>query len=123
MKNKEANFQILKIAAMLMIVSHHLVAKNAFNIDTQVIGITGNKLALQILGNNAFIGNNLFFLVSAWFLSKKPDEKVDLNYSAMCFVKIKKTFFFYALSLFIVVFFFGGWGRAKYYCSNLYFQH
>ena len=49
MKNKEANFQILKIAAMLMIVSHHLVAKNAFNIDTQVIGITGNKLALQIL--------------------------------------------------------------------------
>ena len=50
MKNKEANFQILKIAAMLMIVSHHLVAKNAFNIDTQVIGITGNKLALQILG-------------------------------------------------------------------------
>ena len=82
MKNKEANFQILKIAAMLMIVSHHLVAKNAFNIDTQVIGITGNKLALQILGNNAFIGNNLFFLVSAWFLSKKPDEKVDLNYSA-----------------------------------------
>lgn len=39
MKNKEANFQILKIVAMLMIVSHHLVAKNAFNIDTQVIGI------------------------------------------------------------------------------------
>lgn len=39
MKNKEANFQILKIAAMLMIVSHHLVAKNAFNIDTQVIGM------------------------------------------------------------------------------------
>lgn len=94
MKNKEANFQILKIAAMLMIVSHHLVAKNAFNIDTQVIGITGNKLALQILGNNAFIGNNLFFLVSAWFLSKKPDEKVDLNYSARSCWKIEKTVLF-----------------------------
>lgn len=94
MKNKEANFQILKIAAMLMIVSHHLVAKNAFNIDTQVIGITGNKLALQILGNNAFIGNNLFFLVSAWFLSKKPDEKVDLNYSARSCWKIEKRFYF-----------------------------
>ena len=95
MKNKEANFEILKIAAMLMIVSHHLVAKNAFNIDTQVIGITGNKLALQILGNNAFIGNNLFFLVSAWFLSKKPDEKVDLNYSARSCWKIEKTVLFY----------------------------
>lgn len=122
MKNKEANFQILKIAAMLMIVSHHLVAKNAFNIDTQVIGITGNKLALQILGNNAFIGNNLFFLVSAWFLSKKSDEKVDLNYSARSCWKIEKTVLFYGLSMSIGAFTFGG-GRAKYYCSNLYFQH
>lgn len=108
MKNKEANFQILKIAAMLMIVSHHLVAKNAFNIDTQVIGITGNKLALQILGNNAFIGNNLFFLVSAWFLSKKPDEKVDLNYSARSCWKIEKTVLFYGLSMCIGAFIFGG---------------
>ena len=123
MKNKEANFQILKIAAMLMIVSHHLVAKNAFNIDTQVIGITGNKLALQILGNNAFIGNNLFFLVSAWFLSKKPDEKVDLNYSTRSCWKIEKTVLFYGLSMCIGAFIFGGGGRAKYYCSNLYFQH
>ena len=108
MKNKEANFQILKIAAMLMIVSHHLVAKNAFNIDTQVIGITGNKLALQILGNNAFIGNNLFFLVSAWFLSKKPDEKVDLNYSTRSCWKIEKTVLFYGLSMCIGAFIFGG---------------
>lgn len=122
MKNKEANFQILKIAAMLMIVSHHLVAKNAFNIDTQVIGITGNKLALQILGNNAFIGNNLFFLVSAWFLSKKPDEKVDLNYSARSCWKIEKKRFYFTDSQCVWRIYFRG-GRAKYYCSNLYFQH
>lgn len=108
MKNKEANFQIIKIAAMFMIVSHHLVAKNAFNIDTQVIGITGNKLALQILGNNAFIGNNLFFLVSAWFLSKKPDEKVDLKYSARSCWKIEKTVLFYGLSMYIGAFILGG---------------
>lgn len=63
MKKREASFQILKLVAMFMIISHHLVAKNAFSIDTEIIGITGNKLALQILGNNAFIGNNLFF----WF--------------------------------------------------------
>ena len=112
MKNKEANFQILKIAAMLMIVSHHLVAKNVFNIDTQVIGITGNKLALQVLGNNAFIGNNLFFLVSAWFLSKKSDEKVDFSYSARSCWKIEKTVLFYGLSMCIGAFIFGG-GQSK----------
>ena len=62
MKSKQVNFQLLKVVAMLMIVSHHFVAKNAFNIDTQIIGFTVNKFVLQILSNNAFIGNNIFFL-------------------------------------------------------------
>ena len=75
MKKKEGNFQFLKIIAMMMIVSHHLVAKNAFNIDTQIIGVTANKLVLQILGNNAFIGNNLlFFGVCLVFESKGGGE-------------------------------------------------
>ena len=90
------------------------MAKNAFNIDTEIIGITGNKLALQILGNNAFIGNNLFFLVSAWFLSKKLDEKVNLNYSAESCWKIEKTVLFYGLSMYLGAFVVGG-GRAKHY--------
>lgn len=108
MKKREASFQILKLVAMFMIISHHLVAKNAFNIDTEIIGITGNKLALQILGNNAFIGNNLFFLVSAWFLSKKLDEKVNLNYSAESCWKIEKTVLFYGLSMYLGAFVVGG---------------
>lgn len=112
MKKREASFQILKLVAMFMIISHHLVAKNAFNIDTEIIGITGNKLALQILGNNAFIGNNLFFLVSAWFLSKKLDEKVNLNYSAESCWKIEKTVLFYGLSMYLGAFVVGG-GQSK----------
>lgn len=108
MKNKEANFQILKIAAMLMIVSHHLVAKNVFNIDTQVIGITGNKLALQVLGNNAFIGNNLFFLVSAWFLSSKKEDAINTQYSIRSCLRIEKTVLFYSYVMCITMFFFRG---------------
>ena len=81
MKKKEANFQLVKMIAMLMIVSHHIVSKNAFNIDTEIVGITVNKIALQVMGNNAFIGNNLFFLVSAWFLSSKREETFNTQYS------------------------------------------
>ena len=103
MKNKEANFQLLKIAAMLMIVSHHIVAKNMLNVDTQIVGITLNKLALQVLGNNAFIGNNLFFLVSAWFLSKKNDESVCLNYSMKSCFRIEKTVLFYSIAMCIAM--------------------
>lgn len=113
MKNKEANFQILKIAAMLMIVSHHLVAKNVFNIDTQVIGITGNKFALQVLGNNAFIGNNLFFLVSAWFLSSKKEDAINTQYSIRSCLRIEKTVLFYSYVMCITMFFFRGGSKQK----------
>lgn len=113
MKKREASFQVLKLVAMFMIISHHLVAKNAFNIDTEIIGITGNKLALQILGNNAFIGNNLFFLVSAWFLSEKSDEKVNLNYSTKSCWKIEKIVLFYGLSMCLAAFVFLGGGAEQ----------
>lgn len=110
MKTKEANFQLLKIIAMLMIVSHHLVAKNAFNIDTQIIGITVNKIALQVLGNNAFIGNNLFFLVSAWFLSSKKEDAINTQYSIRSCLRIEKTVLFYSYVMCITMFFFRGGG-------------
>lgn len=106
MKKKEANFQFLKIIAMLMIVSHHFVTKNAFNIDTQISGITTNKLILQVLGNNAFIGNNLFFLVSAWFLSKK--QEVNLKYSIKSCWRIEKSVLFYSITMYIVTMIVGG---------------
>lgn len=72
---RQSNFELLKIIAMLMIVSHHVVSKNAYNVDTEIVGVTFLKLFLQFFGNQAFIGNNLFFLSSAWFLVDKADKE------------------------------------------------
>ena len=96
MVKKQSNFQLLKILAMLMIVSHHLVSKNAFNVDTEIVGLTTNKLLLQILGNN---GNNLFFLISAWFLSSKADDSINLKYSFSSCVRLERIVLFYSISL------------------------
>ncbi len=73
-KKRVSSFELLKIIAMLMIISHHLVAWNTYNVDTEILGITINKLFLQFIGNHAFIGNNLFFMCSAWFLIDSKDE-------------------------------------------------
>lgn len=99
MVKKQSNFQLLKIVAMLMIVAHHLVSKNAFNVDTEIAGLTVNKLLLQILGNNAFIGNNLFFLISAWFLSSKAEDSINLKYSFSSCVRLERIVLFYSVSL------------------------
>lgn len=44
---------------MLMIVCHHLVTQNAFNIDTDLTGINPRRVFLQLIGNHAFVGNTV----------------------------------------------------------------
>ena len=122
MVKKQSNFQLLKILAMLMIVSHHLVSKNAFNVDTEIVGLTTNKLLLQILGNNAFIGNNLFFLISAWFLSSKAEDSINLKYSFSSCVRLERIVLFYSISLLCLSLIFNRGGKlnisAEVYISN-----
>lgn len=67
-KQKDSKYELLKILCMLIIVCHHFVAKNSYNIDVEISGISANKLFLQLIGNLAFIANNIFFMISAWFL-------------------------------------------------------
>lgn len=105
---KQSKYELLKVLAMLAIVAHHLVSKNAFDIDTAILGISMNKLAFQILGNLAFIGNNLFFLVSAHFLFRK---KPELSYSFSSIARIEKTVLFYGIALGLATFSSGG-GRC-----------
>lgn len=122
MVKKQSNFQLLKIVAMLMIVAHHLVSKNAFNVDTEIVGLTANKLLLQILGNNAFIGNNLFFLISAWFLSSKEEDSINIKYSFSSCVRLERIVLFYSISLLCLSLIFNRGGKlnisAEVYISN-----
>lgn len=102
---KQSKYELLKVLAMLTIVAHHLVSKNAFDVDTDILGITPNKLAFQILGNLAFVGNNLFFLVSAHFLFRK---KPELSYSLNSIARIEKPVLFYGVTLGLATLCFGG---------------
>ena len=120
MTKKQSNFQLLKIMAMVTIVAHHLVSKNAFNIDTEIVGLTVNKLFLQVLGNNAFIGNNLFFLISAWFLSEKADESIDLRYSISACARLERTVLFYSVSLLGIALLFDRGGGKLFSSTKVY---
>ena len=99
---RQSNFEFLRIISMLMIVAHHFVAKNAFNVDTEIIGLTVNKLFLQFIGNHAFIGNNLFFMISAWFLCDVSKE-YDIKKSLKSVWKIERQILFYSISMCCIV--------------------
>lgn len=97
-KTKDSKFEYLKIFAMLMIICHHLIAKNVFNIDTEVAGVSFNKLFLQFIGNNAFIANNLFFMVSAWFLCVNSTP-IRLKDTFRRIFRLEKVMLFYSIGI------------------------
>lgn len=101
-KTKQSNFELLKVLAMLMIVSHHLVTLNAFNVDTDLVGLDRSRVFLQLIGNHAFIGNNLFFMISAWFLCLNI-ETSDFKRTVGRIWRIEQIMLFY--SIFIPVIF------------------
>lgn len=102
---RQSNFELLKIIAMIMIVSHHFVAKNRFNVDTDIIGVTFNKVFLQFIGNHAFIGNNLFFMCSAYFLVDKAADESRKRLRRIW--GMEKQMLFYSLGLWVLFAFLG----------------
>lgn len=46
---RDSKFEYLKIFAMLMIIVHHLIAKNAFNTDIEIYGLSFSKLFYNLL--------------------------------------------------------------------------
>ena len=108
-QERQSNFELIKILAMFMIVAHHFIAKNAFNVDTEIVGISFNKVFLQFIGNHAFIGNNLFFMCSAYFLI---DKSIDVSTYPRKQIKriwfMEKPMLFYAIGMWLLFRFFVG---------------
>ena len=101
-KVKQSNFELLKVVAMLMIVCHHLITQNAFNIDTQLTGLNISRVFLQLIGNHAFVGNNLFFMVSAWFLCTRT-ETFQLKKTVSRIWSLEKVMLFYSIGIPVVI--------------------
>lgn len=87
-----------------MIVCHHLITQNAYNIDTALVGLNGSRVFLQLIGNHAFIGNNLFFMVSAWFLCTKT-ETFQLKKTFGRIWSLENVMLFYSIGIPLLFFF------------------
>lgn len=64
---RESTIELLRIMAMMMIVAHHLVEKNAFNVHAQPVGVRKFLFQVVLFGGGK-VGVVVFFTISAWFL-------------------------------------------------------
>lgn len=70
---RNSSLELLRVVAMLMIIGHHIYRHGKFDFPVNVI--TANKLWTQFLLLGGNIGNNIFVLISGYFLVKSSGVK------------------------------------------------
>ncbi len=84
-KTRSSQFELLRILAMLIIVMHHYAVHGGF----AFIGVTGNRFFVDMFGMGGHLGDNLFMLISAWFLCR--ETRFRMKGAVLLFLQV--TFF------------------------------
>ena len=92
-KQRESNFELLRILAMIMIIAHHFAYHSDMTFDTSVI--TLNRLWQQLLMFGGHIGLNAFVLISGYFMI----DKIGLDLSKIA--RIWLMMFFYSVTVYL----------------------
>lgn len=97
-KQRESGIELLRIIAMLLIVSHHMVVHNAFHVAGEPV--SARRLILQqFLCVPGKIGIALFFMISAWFMADRVPTTKSVFRKAWI---MERELLFWSVFIFIV---------------------
>lgn len=71
-RNRQSNFELLRIAAMVMIVFYHFAGHGGFEYAQTSLSVP--KLWIKLIGMGGKIGVNLFVMISGYFLIQDTTE-------------------------------------------------
>ncbi len=91
---RQSNFELLRIFAMLMIISHHFVVHGFFEYD--VFSVTLPKIYLRCMNIGGKVGVNIFVFISGYFLIESKKVKI----SKLC--KLWGQIFFYSVVIYLI---------------------
>ena len=95
-KERNSNFELLRIIAMLMIVFHHFSVHGGFNYE--LTDISFNRLWLYFISMGGKIGVDIFVLISGYFLITNKAKLFDLKKV----LKLWGQIFFYSVLIYLV---------------------
>lgn len=103
-KKRKSNIELLRIIAMLLIVSYHVILH--LDINTSTIANNSNIILINILMFNGKFGVNLFMLISGYFLINAKFKlknllKLFLN-TSICTIVILTSLFFLKVPIGII---------------------
>lgn len=94
--NRQSNFELLRIVAMLFIVMHHYAVHGGITFTSQ---FTFNKIFLQMLAFGGKVGVNIFIMISGYFL-------ICEHFKLRKLIKLMFQMWFYSLAILILIFLF-----------------
>ena len=98
---RKSNLELLRILAMLAIVSGHLLTQSSLG------NVTGtNHILALLLGSGVRIGVNVFLILGAWFM-------VDAKFRAERIVRLYLEVFFYSVPITICMLLMGEAGGLR----------
>lgn len=68
LKERNSNFELLRIISMLLIIAHHFVVNSGVMAEFDFRNINSNMLFLQLFGMWGKTAINIFILISGYFL-------------------------------------------------------
>lgn len=86
-KERQSGFELLKIVAMLLIVINHVTQSLEYLGTTDSLLFLGHAtmdiqiLTLNLLRQFGGIGNDIFFICSAWFLIGKKEKRLRKHFT------------------------------------------
>lgn len=72
---RKSNYELLRIISMVLIVAHHYAIHSGFEFGNKFNFI--NESIIQFLGMGGKIGDNIFFLISGYFLINSSNIKIN----------------------------------------------
>lgn len=91
---RQSNFELLRIFALLLIIGHHLAVHSGFSYPNDAVSV--NRLWIQFLTIGGKLGVNIFILISGWFLSAEESFRTKRA------IRLWLQIFTYAAVLYIV---------------------
>lgn len=90
-KIRDSNFELLRIICMLLIIAGHLTKQSGILLQSN--GEDYNKVIAIVLGSASGICDNIFVMISAWFLCEKRFEvrRILKTYTQVAFYCIPIT--------------------------------
>lgn len=101
-KSRNSSIELLRIIAMFMILMHHFIVHNVYDVENLPLGPKRVFFQLVMQGGGK-IGVVIFFSISAWFFLDK-EQNVKSNFERVWIMERELLFWSIALAAFYLIF-------------------